>query len=104
LRKYLSHLEKPEQKHCKRLIDEYGITDEAGLTIIKVFGEAAHRARKCREIIEKEGQTVTDRFEQQKPHPLLNGERDARAQMMAALKMLNLDLEPVGAIGRPPGG
>ncbi len=44
-----------------------------------------------------------DRFVQRKPHPLLAAERDARAQMLAALKALNLDLEPLKDRGRPPG-
>lgn len=56
------------------------------------------------EQIESDGQTVKDRFDQDKPHPLLSVERDARAAMLAALKQLNLDLEPLrDGPGRPGG-
>jgi glutathione S-transferase len=47
---------------------------------------------------------MADRFGQPKPHPLLATERDARAQFLAALKALNLDLEPLrDRVGRPGG-
>ena len=42
----------------------------------------------------RDGQTVEDRFGQAKPHPLLAAERDARAQMLAALRALDLELLP----------
>jgi phage terminase small subunit len=60
--------------------------------------------RAAQAAIKEEGATGLDRFGQLKPHPLLPIERDARAAMMAALKQLNLDLEPLrDGPGRPPG-
>lgn len=85
------------------LIQEFGIRDVAGLKILKVACECYMRAQGCREIIEKDGPVVLDRFHKKKPHPLLAPERDAKNGFLAALKALNLDLEPVGAVGRPPG-
>lgn len=59
----------------------------------------------CQKRIKKDGQVVKDRFDQDKPHPLLATERDSRAQMMQALKQLNLDIEVAShpGAGRPPG-
>ncbi len=66
--------------------------------------EAFDRMKSAAEEIDRDGTTIKDRFEQQKAHPALNAEKDARAQMLAALKQLNLDLEPLrDGPGRPPG-
>lgn len=60
--------------------------------------------RHAQEAIRAEGMTVLDRFGQRKAHPLLPAERDARAQMLAALRALNLDVEPLqDRPGRPAG-
>ena len=56
--------------------------------------EALDRTEACRLQIEKDGQIVKDRFGQQKPHPLLAVERDARAAFVVCLKNLQLDIEP----------
>jgi hypothetical protein len=46
----------------------------------------------------------TDRFGQLRAHPAVAIERDARDQMLRALKLLNLDIEPLrGRVGRPAG-
>ena len=49
-------------------------------------------------------QQQPDRFGQVKSHPLLSVERDSRAQYLAALKALNLDLEPLRDKPGRPGG
>ena len=54
--------------------------------------------------IKKQGVTITDRFGIPKANPLLAAERDARAQWLATLKQLCLDVEPLHpGPGRPPG-
>lgn len=86
----------------KRLQDEYQIDDEAGLIILATGLEAFDTMRRAQEIIKAEGMQVKDRFGQWKAHPLLTVERDSRAAMLAALKQLNLDLEPLkDGPGRP---
>lgn len=80
-----------------RLASEYGIGsdgDEAGVLLLQTAMEAFDRMRACQASIEAEGVQVRDRFDQIKPHPLLPAERDSRAQMLAALKALNLDISP----------
>jgi P27 family predicted phage terminase small subunit len=92
------------RKWWRKLRDEYAIDDVAGLLLLQTAMEAFDRMRAAQAAIEEEGATVVDRFAQVKGHPLLCVERDARASMMAALKALNLDLEPLrDGPGRPPG-
>jgi hypothetical protein len=55
-------------------------------------------------VIAAEGMIARGSKRQPRAHPLLGVERDARAAMVAALKALNLDLEPLrDGPGRPPG-
>lgn len=99
-----THLSLEARRWFDRLLTEYGITDDAGLLLLQTALEAFDRMRDCQEAITEEGPQVKDRFDQLKAHPLLATERDARSQMLAALKQLNLDLEPLqDAPGRPPG-
>ncbi len=88
----------------RRLTDEYHITDEAGVAILRTALEAFDRMRSCQRVIARDGLTVTDRWGQVKPHPLIAAERDARAAWLAGLKQLNLDLEPLRDRDRPAQG
>ena len=85
----------------------YLIEDEAGRLLLMVALEAFDRMRQAQAALTKDGLpvlTVTDRFGQIKAHPLCTVERDSRAQMLAALKALNLDIEPSrDGPGRPLG-
>ena len=95
---------RPEaQKEVERLVDEYNITDSGGENLLMTFAGAYSLELDCQDQISREGLTIKDRFDQDKPHPLLASLRDARAQKLAALKALCLDLEPMKTIGRPPG-
>jgi P27 family predicted phage terminase small subunit len=86
----------------RRLCRAYGIDDEGGFEILRTGLEAWDRMRQVHARIEADGVTFTDRFGQVKAHPLLSVERDARAQYLAALKALNLDVEPLrDRPGRP---
>lgn len=100
----LKHLQAPEKRLYEDLTDEVDIGDAYGRKILLTALEAHQRMRKAREKIDADGMMIVDRFGQQKPHPLLTVERDQRAQFMAALKMLNIDLLPNHpSVGRPPG-
>lgn len=88
----------------RKIQDEYAISDEAGLLILATGLEAFDRMRQAQDILKTEGMTTLDRFQQPRPHPAATIERDSRAAMLAALKQLNLDLEPLrDGRGRPPG-
>ena len=85
-----------------QLVAEYGINDPGGRLLLSTALEAFDRLRQAQKLIKKDGPVVFDRFQQPKPHPLLTVERDARAQMMSALRGLNLDIEPLrDGPGRP---
>jgi hypothetical protein len=79
------------------------VDDDAGLLILSTAFEAFDRMREAQSAINRDGTTVVARFGQLKAHPLLPVERDARAQFLAGLKALNIDLEPLrDRPGRPP--
>ncbi len=88
----------------KRLVTEYGLDDEAGLLLLQIALESFDRMRSAQAAIDKDGPSVRDRWGQVKPHPLLTTERDSRSGMLAALRAMNLDVEPLrDAPGRPGG-
>jgi P27 family predicted phage terminase small subunit len=98
------HLSKEAKKIWKEILAEYSIDDAAGLKILRVALESYDRTQAAREAINKDGMTVTDKFNQIKSHPLLPIERDSRAAFLSGLKALNLDLEPLrNGPGRPGG-
>ena len=99
----VAHLSEESKRIWKEITGEYEIIDAAGLRILRVSLEAFDRAQRARVIIDADGLTVTDKAGQIKSHPLLPVERDSRAAFLAGLKALNLDLEPLKGIGRPPG-
>ncbi len=88
----------------RRLLGEYEIGDEAGLLLLQMALESFDRMRQAQAALAKDGLVVTDRFAQKKAHPLCTVERDSRAQMLAALKALNLDVEPLRNTPGRPGG
>lgn len=88
----------------RRLTAEYEIGDDAGRLILMTAMEAFDRMRQAQAVLATDGLSIKDRFDQIKAHPLCVVERDCRAQMMAALKALNFDIEPLrDGPGRPPG-
>ena len=103
LKRTPSNLSDEAGRWWRKIQKEYEIFDEGGLLILQVAFEAFDRMRGAQEIIDSEGVTFVDRFGQVKAHPLCSVERDARSQMLAALKSLNLDMEPIKDIGRPGG-
>lgn len=92
------------KREAKRIIDEYGIDDAGGLLYIRTFADAFTQELNAMDIVSKDGLTFQDRFGQIKSHPLCSVIRDARSQKLAALKALNLDIEPLkDRPGRPVG-
>ena len=89
------HLSRESKALWRDIVAEYELEDSAGLALLGQACEALDRVRSAQAQIEKDGELVADRFGQLKPHPLLTSERDSRGQFLAALKALNLDLEPL---------
>jgi P27 family predicted phage terminase small subunit len=98
------HLGTEARTWWQKIQTEFQIDDDAGRLLLQTAMEAFDRMRDCQRDIARDGVSVRDRFDQPKPHPLLAAERDARAQMLSALKHLNLDIEPLrDRVGRPGG-
>jgi hypothetical protein len=96
---------RPEAKReARRLIDEYQIEDAGGLLYIRAFADAFTTELNATDIVETDGLTFEDRFGQVKSHPLCSVIRDSRAQKLAALKNLCLDIEPLRSGPGRPGG
>ncbi len=99
-----AHLSTESKKFFRYVATEYAINDPAGLRLLQSAAEALDRIKQCRDQIAIDGVSIVDRFGQRRAHPLLCIERDNRAAFLAAVKSLNLDLEPLHPTpGRPPG-
>lgn len=98
-----AHLSAKARKWWVRIVGDW-LLDETGLLILQSAMEAFDRMTQAQGIIAQEGPVVADRFGQPKQHPATLVERDSRAAMLAALKALHLDLEPLNdGPGRPAG-
>lgn len=88
----------------RRLRAEYGIQDAGGLALLRTACECRDLEVDAMQQARQDGLSTVDRYGQRRPHPLLSAARDARAQMLAALRALNLDVEPLRpGVGRPGG-
>jgi hypothetical protein len=100
-RKPPSHLKPAGAKLWRELVAEYGIGDAAGLALATTAAECLDRSKAAQKVIADHGEVVLDRYGAPKLNPACGLEKDARAGLLAALKALNLDIEPLKAIGRP---
>lgn len=99
-----AHLRAAGRDLWRSIREDYHIDDAAALALLATAAEALDRLRAAQEAVEADGELVADRYGQKKLNPALTLEKDARAGFLAALKMLNLDLEPLrDGPGRPPG-
>jgi phage terminase small subunit len=98
-----SDLQKQAKKLWISIQADYQIEDSTGLAYLTSGCRHFQRMEEARVMIQAEGSVITDRFQQKKPHPATIIERDACQSMLRCFKMLNLDLEPLKTIGRPPG-
>jgi uncharacterized membrane protein YqiK len=94
-----AHLEPAEAELFAAIQREYGVADGAGLELLASACESRGRARRCRELIDAQGELT----EKGKPHALLAAERDARRAFVSTIAALGLDLEPARQIGAPIG-
>ncbi|MEQ8813544.1 MAG: phage terminase small subunit P27 family [Thalassobaculum sp.] len=99
-----SHLSTEAKSWWRKVVTEYEISDDTGLLLLQTALESFDRMRSAQRVIKREGQSIRDRFGFPRAHPLLTVERDSRAGMLAALKQMNLDLEPLNDRPGRPGG
>lgn len=99
-----SHLKPDGAELYKALAEEYAIDDQAGLHLLCVAAECLDRLRAAQIAITEHGECVVDRYGQVKINPACSLEKEARNGFLAAMKALNLDLEPLrDRVGRPSG-
>lgn len=84
------HLSAEARRLWADMRKQYCLDDVAGLALLRAACESHDRAQQARRLIETEGLVSVDRFGQSKAHPAIAVERDARGQLMAALKALRL--------------
>ena len=88
----------------RRVRAEYGIEDDAGLLLLQTAMEAFDRMKMAERNIKRCGLIQKDRFGQPRANPAVTIERDSRAAMLAALRQMNLDIEPLRDSPGGPGG
>ena len=84
------HLSAASRRLWQQVRAEYYVNDAPALQLLQALCEARDRADQAREIIAAEGAVLTDRFGQKRAHPATQIERDARAQLIAAIRALRL--------------
>lgn len=98
-----SHLKREGAKFWREIVAEFRIDDAAGLALVATAAECLDRVRAAQAAITEHGPLVVDRYGCQKLNPACQLEKDSRAGFIAALKALNLDIEPLrDKAGRPP--
>jgi hypothetical protein len=98
------HLGPHARQFYSDVAEEYKIDDAAGLALLTTAAECLDRMRAAQASICIFGEITVDRYGGPKINPACGLEKDARAGFLAALKALNLDIEPLrDRPGRPPG-
>jgi len=88
----------------KELMAEFELDDSSCQILLDTFARAYTVELTCEEILAKDCFMVTDRFGIRQSHPLLKTLKAARAQKLAALRALNLDIIPTRLAPGRPGG
>lgn len=97
------HLRDAGRDFYARVADEYSLDDPAGLALLCTAAECIDRMRAAQAAIAEHGELTIDRYGSPKINPACGLEKDARAGFLAAVRALNLDLEPLrDGPGRPP--
>jgi len=96
------HLRASGSEFYKSVSDEYAIMDAAGLALLLRAAECVDRMGAAQSEITNNGELIPDRYGGMKLNPACNLEKDARSGFLAAMRALNLDIEPLrDGPGRP---
>jgi P27 family predicted phage terminase small subunit len=97
------YLSKQGKAWWRRILEEFELGDSS-LLDLELTLQAFDRWQAARELLDKEGTVIKDRFEQDKLHPAVLIERDSRFAVLRGLRQLGLDLAPLNdGPGRPAG-
>lgn len=94
------HLRPTTAEWFTGVLDDFEL-DAHHIRLLTLAAEAWDRCQAAREIVDAEGLIVLDRFGQQKQHPAIAIERDARVGFCRVLRELALDIDEP-ADSRPP--
>jgi P27 family predicted phage terminase small subunit len=84
------------------VLRDFALEDEHDRARLLAACEACDRMTEAREVLDTEGLTYLDRFDQPKPRPEIAVERDSRVAMLRALRELGLDAAAVAEAPRSP--
>lgn len=97
------HLRAAGRAFFLSVASEYSIADAAGSALLARAAECVDRMNAAQAAIAEHGELVPDRYGGVKLNPACALEKDARNGFLAAVRALNLDLEPLrDGPGRPP--
>ncbi|MCR5941854.1 hypothetical protein FG152_13620 [Ochrobactrum sp. XJ1] len=85
-----SHLKKPTQKWFESVVDDFDL-EPHHVKLLTLAAEAWDRSVAARRVIDKDGLTYLDRFQQPKARPEVAIERDSRIGFARLIRELALD-------------
>ena len=98
------HLAADGRALWEAIVRDYSLDDPAGLVLLTTAAECLDRMKQAQALITEHGPVFEDRYGGLKSNPANKIELDSRNGMLAALRALNLDLEPLrDGPGRPGG-
>ena len=96
------HLSKESKKLWRSICSQWDF-DASGFMLLQTAFEAYDRLLEAKNIIDRDGIVIETPTKFKKIHPALRIEKESRAGFLQAWRMLNLDIDAPGDIGRPPG-
>jgi phage terminase small subunit len=90
-----AHLARDGRRLWRDVALEYSVDDSGGLALLEIACTALDRMRAAQRAIKRYGVVIPDRYGGRRLNPACALERDSRAGFLAALRALNLDLEPL---------
>lgn len=97
-----THLKK-EGKALYRTICKEWVLDPSGKILLETACSAYDRLVQARKIVDRLGIVIDSPSGMKRVNPALKVEKEARSGFLQAWRMLNLDVDPPGDIGRPLG-
>ena len=85
------HLSPEAKRIWKDTVENYRIDVQAAM-VLRAGLEALDRRDQAREALKKDGVVVRDRWNQEKPSPWVQVERDAAQTLFKSFRLLGLDL------------